>query len=93
MVTPQIEPDVISRWSQTPSFAVWSAVIVLAATGCLGIERELILLWRCWTTDPLRSIGMLIPPVSIFLTLRIWRQKRLRHAEAGGACFSSELMC
>ncbi len=74
LATPQIEPDVISRRSQTPSFAVWSAVIVLAATGCLGIERELILLWRCWTTDPLRSIGMLIPPVSIFFTLRVWRQ-------------------
>jgi exosortase J len=58
----------------SPSIALWWAIAILAAAGCLGIERELALLWRCWTTDPLRSIGMLIPPVSIILTLRVWRQ-------------------
>ena len=56
------------------SIALWCAIGLLAAAGCLGIERELALLWRCWTTDPLRSIGMLIPPASIILTLRVWRQ-------------------
>jgi exosortase J len=70
------EPDLatISRRPTPPSVAIWCCIAVLTAVGCLGIERELALLWRCWTTDSLRSIGMLIPPVSIFLTLRIWRQ-------------------
>jgi exosortase J len=67
-------PAAISRRPTSPSIAIWCSIAVLAAVGCLGIERELALLWRCWTTDPLRSIGMLIPPVSIFLTLRVWRQ-------------------
>jgi exosortase J len=67
-------PAAISRRPTSPSIAIWCSIAVLTAVGCLGIERELALLWRCWTTDPLRSIGMLIPPVSIFLTLRVWRQ-------------------
>jgi exosortase J len=48
------------------------ALLVLA--GCLGIYREIAILWQLWTNDPLRSIGMLIPPLSIALTLRVWRQ-------------------
>jgi exosortase J len=64
----------ISGLPASPSVALWCAIAVLTAAGCLGIERELALLWRCWTTDPLRSIGMLIPPVSIVLTLRVWKQ-------------------
>ena len=63
-----------SHGPSSPSIALWCAIAVLTAAGCLGIERELALLWRCWTTDPLRSIGMLIPPVSIILTLRVWKQ-------------------
>jgi exosortase J len=42
--------------------------------GCLGLLNSLLTLWTIWTTDPLRSIGMLIPPASILLTLRVWRQ-------------------
>ncbi len=68
-----VEPAADLRRPAAP-FWIWIAVAVLAAAGCLGIERELALLWRCWITDPLRSIGMLIPPVSIVLTLRVWRQ-------------------
>jgi len=68
------DPAAISGRAASPSIALWCAIAVLAAAGCLGIERELALLWRCWTTDPLRSIGMLIPPASIILTLRVWRQ-------------------
>ncbi len=49
-------------------------VALLTAAGCLGIYREIEVLWTFWTTDPLRSIGMLIPPVSVLLTLRAWRQ-------------------
>lgn len=67
-------PEAPTGRPAAPSFAFWCALAILAAAGCLGIGRELALLWRCWTTDPLRSIGMLIPPVSIALTLRVWRQ-------------------
>jgi hypothetical protein len=76
LATPQadqaaLDPDADSRRPTNPSIALWCSIAILAAAGCLGIERELALLWRCWTTDPLRSIGMLIPPVSIILTLRV----------------------
>jgi exosortase J len=76
-VSPDItvpDPATNSHRPASPSIALWCAIAVLAAAGCLGIERELALLWRCWTTDPLRSIGMLIPPASIILTLRVWKQ-------------------
>ena len=79
LATPQadqaaLDQDADSRRPNSPSIALWCSIAILAAAGCLGIERELVLLWRCWTTDPLRSIGMLIPSVSIVLTLRVWRQ-------------------
>jgi exosortase J len=69
-----LEPVADFRRPAATSIALWFAIAVLAAAGCLGIERELTLLWRCWTTDPLRSIGMLIPPASVILALRVWRQ-------------------
>jgi len=75
---PALEPVADSRRPAAQSIALWCAMAILAAVGCLGIERELALLWRCWTTDPLRSIGMLIPPASIILTLRVWRQNGWR---------------
>ncbi len=56
--------------------ALWCGIAILAALGSLGIYRELLDLWGIWTTDPLRSIGLLIPPASIALTLRVWRQHR-----------------
>jgi exosortase J len=53
-----------------------SGIAFLALAGCLGIYREIEVLWKFWTTDPLRSIGILIPPVSVLLTLRVWRQAK-----------------
>src|SRR5271165_3508182 len=32
------------------------------------------LLWRIWTGDALRSLGVYFPVVSIVLTLRVWRK-------------------
>jgi exosortase J len=69
-----LEPELESRRQSAPSIALLCCIAILTAAGCLGIYRQIDLLWRCWTTDPLRSIGMLIPPVSIVLTLRAWRQ-------------------
>ncbi len=68
-------PQELDRpWPSMVSFLLGCGMAILAAAGCLGIYRELAFLWMCWTTDPLRSIGILIPPASIVLTLRIWRQ-------------------
>lgn len=79
LATPQadqaaLEPVADAGSPTSPSIALWCCIAILTAAGCLGIERELALLWKCWTNDPLRSIGMLIPPASILLTLRVWRQ-------------------
>jgi exosortase J len=53
---------------------MWWCIGVLAALGALGMSPILIALWEIWTDDPLKSIGMLIVPASILLTLRVWRQ-------------------
>jgi exosortase J len=65
-----------ARSSLSPSVQriMWCGIALLVAVGCLGLRRDLSIIWMLWTTDPLRSIGMLIPPVSIVLTLRVWRQ-------------------
>ena len=34
----------------------------------------MIALWNLWTTDALKSIGMVIPVVSLVLILRVWRR-------------------
>lgn len=52
----------------------WPWVALLAIAGSLGVSPQFAKLWEIWTTDPLRSIGMLILPVSILLILRAWRQ-------------------
>jgi exosortase J len=49
-------------------------IAILTLAGCVGIYRDLAILWLLWRSDPLRSIGMLIPPVSIALTLLVWRR-------------------
>ena len=61
-------------WPMRDLLLLWCGIAVLTAAGCLGIYREILALWIFWTTDPLRSIGMLIPPASIVLTFRVWRQ-------------------
>jgi exosortase J len=48
--------------------------VLLASIGIVGVSPQLIILWGIWTTDPLRSIGMLIVPLSLMLVLRVWRQ-------------------
>ena len=63
-----------SSLSRAKAPLLWCGMALLAVAGCLGIHREIEELWTFWTTDPLRSIGMLIPPTAIVLTLRVWRQ-------------------
>ena len=49
------------------------AVALLAAVGIVTIWPTALSLWALWVTDPLKSIGMLVPIASLFLILRAWR--------------------
>lgn len=78
--SPTSEPD-LSVHTAEPSNAppalsptLWSLIALLSLAGGLGLLNVLSSLWYIWTTDPLRSIGMFIPPIGILLTLRVWRQ-------------------
>jgi exosortase J len=70
-------PPGVSGWRKLarirPDLPLFMAALA-AAAGVLGLFRTLALLWAIWTGDPLRSIGMLIPPVSVLLALRVWKQ-------------------
>lgn len=48
-------------------------VAALAVLGLTSIRSTVLFLWDMWTTDALKSIGMLIPVVSLVLILRAWR--------------------
>lgn len=67
-------PEHAPLWPPKATLLLGCGIAILAAVGCIGIYREIANLWSVWTTDPLRSIGMLIPLASILLTLRVWRQ-------------------
>ncbi|MFP5229053.1 MAG: exosortase J [Acidobacteriota bacterium] len=60
--------------ASAPGPRIRACIVGLALLGCLGMASILLQLWDIWTDDPLKSIGMLIVPVSVILTLRIWRQ-------------------
>src|ERR1035437_2139768 len=45
----------------------------LAVLGLSTIWPTLLTLWIIWTTDALKSIGMVVPLVSLILILRAWR--------------------
>jgi hypothetical protein len=49
---------------------LWWCLALLVALGTLGLSPQLMFLWDIWTTDPLRSIGMLIVLASVVLLLR-----------------------
>ena len=48
-------------------------VAILAILGVASIWSSSVMLWALWTTDALKSIGMVIPVVSFLLILRVWR--------------------
>jgi exosortase J len=58
---------------------LWPLIALLSVAGFIGESPQLAKLWEIWTTDPLRSIGMLILPASIFLILRVWRRSGWEH--------------
>src|ERR1039457_3601470 len=45
----------------------------LAVLGLSAIWPTVLTLWNMWTTDALKSIGMIVPLVSMVLILRAWR--------------------
>jgi len=56
----------------SPSTAAGVAGL-LAILGIATIWSAGVMLWALWTTDALKSIGMVIPVVSFLLVLRAWR--------------------
>ncbi len=46
---------------------------VIAVIGVFALFSTAVYLYSLWTTDPLKSIGGLIPVVSLLLILRAWR--------------------
>ncbi len=50
-----------------------AVAVLLGIAGLFAISSTCTVLWFMWTTDPLKSIGGLIPIVSLLLFLRVWR--------------------
>lgn len=53
---------------------LWSWIGLLTLVGFVGLYPQLSKLWETWTTDPLRSIGIIILATSLFLIIRLWRE-------------------
>ena len=45
----------------------------ISLLGLVAISSTVTLLWSLWITDPLKSIGGLVPVVSVVLIVRVWR--------------------
>jgi exosortase J len=60
----------------------WLTIASIAFTVAAGLwwsmHQRLWVLWVLWTSDPLRSVGILLPPASLFLSLRVWRGRHWR---------------
>jgi exosortase J len=50
-----------------------SVAASLSGLGLAAIWPAMASLWTLWTIDPMKSIGMLVPLVSLVLVLRAWR--------------------
>lgn len=64
-----------------PGLLFWTSLSAATAVAAIGLLPVLTTLWEVWTTDPLRSIGILITPLALFL---IWREWRLSGWELNG---------
>jgi exosortase J len=70
-VRPHLTPRVASLTPQQTA----GLATVLAVLGLCSISSTAGFLWTLWTTDALKSIGMMIPLVSLVLILRVWRSQ------------------
>lgn len=59
--------------SSARTYALGAAI--LAAMGLTSIWSTVLYLWALWTTDALKSIGMVIPVVGAALIFRAWRSR------------------
>ncbi|MEO6923520.1 MAG: exosortase J, partial [Acidobacteriaceae bacterium] len=66
--------NAFAKQSAFSSRALLAFAGVLAVAGLVLLGPTWILLWWHWTTDPLRSIGMVFFPVAIVLLLLEWRR-------------------
>src|SRR5713226_9706169 len=59
------------------SDAAWLRLgIGISMAGLYCFSSQLRYFWHIWTTDGLRSIGILIPPTSLILSFRAWHGHR-----------------
>src|SRR5215469_9801033 len=56
--------------------SIVALVVALSAAGLFAISSTCAVLWSMWMNDPLKSIGGLVPLVSLLLILRVWRSLR-----------------
>ena len=61
------------KGESVPAAVAAGTAAFLALLGLTSIWSTVLLLWSLWTTDALKSIGMVIPVVSFLLVLRVWR--------------------
>jgi len=62
----------VRRWE--PSRVQFALIgTTLGVLGLSAIWPAVLTLWNLWTTDALKSVGMLVPLVSFLLILRAWR--------------------
>jgi exosortase J len=71
---PAVHPDL----SAPTSSSVWPpptaiGAVFFAIAGLPSVWSTILYLWGLWTTDALKSIGMIIPLVSAVLIFRVWR--------------------
>ena len=66
-------PPSLSRGVTFSPQAGAGLTFLLAILGLSTIWGSVLLLWSLWTTDALKSIGMVVPVVSFLLVLRAWR--------------------
>lgn len=71
---PEPPEDLQAVSSQYTPLAIACAIAGLAALGLLGLYPTFLHLWRLWMNDPLRSLGILLLPVSFALILHAWRR-------------------
>ena len=67
-----LPPSQVRGRTVSVAFAA-GTVAFLAVLGLTSIWSTVLVLWTLWTTDALKSIGMVIPVVSFVLILRVWR--------------------